>query len=127
MSERIANADHGGNAFSPDLQARMAGRMYEVVPLKVTVDEALKVVASKGVTEVANIVTSDSPEVPRSVQVALGVGLVEHFDAQGNYAEAQIMGGWGRSDVTKVYVPSSMRFSDVDAAAAAAGIPVEYY
>jgi hypothetical protein len=52
-----------------------------------------------------------------------GVGVFQ----EGNYAEAQIMGGWGRSDVTKVYVPSSMRFSDVDAAAAAAGIPVEYY
>lgn len=44
-----------------------------------------------------------------------------------SYAEAQIMGGWDRSDVTKVYVPKSMRFTDVDAAAAAAGIPVEYY
>ncbi len=44
-----------------------------------------------------------------------------------NYAEAQIMGGWDRSDVTKVYVPNYRRFTDVDAAAAAAGIPVEYY
>ena len=44
-----------------------------------------------------------------------------------SYAEAQIMGGWDRSDVVKVYVPSLDRFGPVDGAAAAAGIPVEYY
>jgi hypothetical protein len=41
--------------------------------------------------------------------------------------EAQIMGGWDRSDVVRVYVPSSDKGGLADAAAAAAGIPVEYY
>jgi hypothetical protein len=43
------------------------------------------------------------------------------------YMEAQIMGGWDRSDVVRVYVPSSDKGGLADAAAAAAGIPVEYY
>jgi hypothetical protein len=42
-----------------------------------------------------------------------------------SYGEAQISGGWGVSDVAKVYVPSG---SDaIVAAAKAAGIPVEVY
>lgn len=46
---------------------------------------------------------------------------------QTGYMEAQIMGGWSRSDVTKVYIPSFQRDGVVAQSAQEAGIAVEYY
>jgi len=56
-----------------------------------------------------------------------GLGTNSFTFQQMSYAEAQIPGGWNRSDVTRVHIPSGDRGGDVDRAAAAAGIPVEYY
>ena len=92
VAERVAAAEHAGDAFAPAVRKAMEGLMYEVVPNKVTVAEALKVVDTQGVEEALNIVLSNTSDYPPNVQVALGLGLMEHFNAVKNYEKASMVG-----------------------------------
>jgi len=83
VSQRISTGEHKGNAFDPRLQERMKAMMYRVVSLPETVSEALKVIQENGVADVARIAQSETPLVPRSVQVALNAALIEHYNATG--------------------------------------------
>lgn len=92
VAERVAAAEHAGEAFGPAVRKAMEGLMYEVVPNKTTVAEALKVVDAHGVDEALNIVLSNTADYPPNVQVALGLGLMEHFNAVKNYEKASLVG-----------------------------------
>lgn len=92
VAARVVAGEHAGESFAPAIRKAMEGLMYQVVPNKVTVSEALKIVDERGVGEATNIVMSNTADYPASVQVALGLALMEHFNGAKNYEKASMVG-----------------------------------
>jgi GNAT superfamily N-acetyltransferase len=88
IAARVAAADHQGEAFSPEMRKAMEDRLYRVVPNKETVAEALKVVTEKGVGNALELVLSRTSTLTPNVQVALGMALMEHFNAKKQFEKA---------------------------------------
>ncbi len=88
VSQRISTGEHEGKAFDPRLQERMKDNMYQVQSLPETVAEAMALIGSKDVTEVTRMALSETPSVPRAVQVALSAALLEHYNATGDMDSA---------------------------------------
>jgi len=92
VAARVVAGEHAGEAFAPAIRKAMEAQMYQVVPNKVTVAEALKIVDTLGVSEAVNVVMSNTADHPASVQVALGLALMEHFNSTKNYTKASEVG-----------------------------------
>ena len=92
IAARVAAADHQGEAFSPEMRKAMEDRLYRVVPNKETVAEALKVVTEKGVGGALELVLSRTSTLTPNVQVALGMALMEHFNAKKQFEKAVEVG-----------------------------------
>lgn len=89
VSSRVAA---GVGEFDLQVQADLADNMYQVVPNKVTIQEALDVVKKLGVAEAKSIVLSNTADYPPSVQVAMGLALMEHFNTSGDIQSAVEIG-----------------------------------
>lgn len=92
VAARVVAGEHAGESFAPAIRKAMEGLMYQVVPNKETVAEALKIVDTLGVSEAVNVVMSHTSDYPASVQVALGLSLMEHFNSTKNYGKASEVG-----------------------------------
>ena len=88
VAARVAAADHQGEAFAPELRKAMEDRLYRVIPNKETIEEALKVVTEKGVGGATELVLSRTTTLTPNVQVALGMALMEHFNAKKQFEKA---------------------------------------
>ena len=89
MSARVAA---GVGEFDAKVQEALTEDIYQIVPNKVTVKEALDVVREVGVAEAKSIVLSNTSEYTPNVKVVMGLALMEHFNSQKDFWSASEVG-----------------------------------
>ena len=92
VAERIATGEHAGEQFNPQLRQQFEGMMYQVMPNKVTVAEALDIVQKQGIEESMRIVLGPTTDYPPRMKYVLGFALMEHLNRTGKIEDAFMIG-----------------------------------
>ncbi len=84
VTARIAAANHRGKPFSGELRTRVSGTMYEVMPNKRTVEEAIATI-DKGLEWATSLFFNDRGGLHAAVRNVTGMALIEIYNDKGEY------------------------------------------